>query len=50
MGRNLFGSAAGTVILPNGHILGEPDDREHLLKAQGIADIIIKGNYFKAYK
>lgn len=48
MGRNLFNSASGEVILPNGVVLGEANDTGHLSNAQSIADLIIKGNYFAA--
>lgn len=48
MGRNLFGSAPGTVILPTGKILGETGEEDHLTEAQSIADMIIRGNYFNS--
>lgn len=46
MGRNLFGSSSGTVLLPTGKILGKVDNEDHLSVAQNIADMIIRGNYF----
>lgn len=47
MGRNLFGSDSGTVLLSTGEILGESNDREHLDEAHSLADLIIRGNYFE---
>ena len=46
MGRNILGNTSGSVILPTGEILGQTDVSEHLTKAQSIADMIIRGNYF----
>jgi lipoteichoic acid synthase len=50
MGRNLFGHYAGAAVLSDGRIIGQPDNEEHLRKAQGIADIIIRGNYFGIHR
>jgi len=50
MGRNLLGSASGTVVLPTGKILGKADDETHLMQAQSAADMIIRGNYFNSKK
>lgn len=47
MGRNLFGRNSGTALLPTGEVLGEPDDKEHLIKVPKIADMSIRGDYFK---
>lgn len=47
MGLNLLGNDPGAVILPDGEIIGQVEDNDHLKDAQKVADIIIKGNYFK---
>jgi len=46
MGSNLLKSDPGSVILPTGELQGETKDKEHLLKASGVANLIITGNYF----
>jgi len=46
MGSNLLKSDPGSVILPTGELQGETKDKEHLLKASEIANLIITGNYF----
>jgi phosphoglycerol transferase MdoB-like AlkP superfamily enzyme len=46
MGKNLFLDMPGSALLPNGEIIGQPHNKEHLYSAQKIADLIIKGNYF----
>ncbi|HWQ88796.1 MAG TPA: LTA synthase family protein [Desulfitobacteriaceae bacterium] len=47
MGRNLFGKYPGSALLPTGEVLGANDDAEHLAAALGIADMSIRGDYFK---
>lgn len=47
MGRNLFGKYSGSGILSTGEIIGETDDITHLKNAFEIADMYIKGNYYK---
>jgi len=46
MGRNLFNMYGGSPILSSGEIVGAASNEIHLLEAQEIANIIIKGNYF----
>ena len=50
MGRNLFGDNLGTVILPNGRIIGQSENEKHLREAEEITDIIISGNFFSMQK
>jgi phosphoglycerol transferase MdoB-like AlkP superfamily enzyme len=47
MGRNMFGKNSGTALLATGEILGKADNPEHLTEASEIADMSIKGDYFK---
>jgi phosphoglycerol transferase MdoB-like AlkP superfamily enzyme len=46
MGRNLFGKSQGSVLLPTGEIIGQEDDIEHLIKAEDMANLKTRGNYF----
>ncbi|MGB5824029.1 MAG: LTA synthase family protein, partial [Proteocatella sp.] len=48
MGRNLFGKYSGSGILPTGKVIRETDDINHLKSAIKIADMRIRGNYFKS--
>lgn len=46
MGSNLLREGEGSVILATGEILGEPSDREHLMNAPLISNLILTGDYF----
>lgn len=46
MGTNLLKEGEGSVVLATGEILGEPHDREHMVNAPLISNLIITGNYF----
>jgi phosphoglycerol transferase MdoB-like AlkP superfamily enzyme len=48
MGRNLFGESSGSAILPTGEVLSGTDDASYLREAFEIANMIIRGNYFKS--
>ncbi len=47
MGRNLFNKNAGVAILGNGTIVGEADDKTHLVEAPSISDLLFRGDYFR---
>jgi phosphoglycerol transferase MdoB-like AlkP superfamily enzyme len=47
MGRNLFGKYSGSALLPDGGIAEGADGREQLAEAQRIADLSIRGDYYK---
>ena len=49
MGKNLFNNDAGAAILPDGTIIGHTQDEAHLRETQIIADLVIKGDFFKEY-
>lgn len=46
MGKNLLKGEEGYVILPNGQILGNPPDPDHLSRALYISDLILTTDYF----
>lgn len=50
MGRYIFGQSSGTAILPTGEVIGETEDKDHLIDAAKIADMCIRGNFFKYYR
>jgi len=47
MGKNLFNTENGFAVLRNGEIVGSNENQEHHLQGPEIADLLIRGNYFR---